>query len=581
MNKKNLKKATVMLAGALAIGASVAGCGSQASGTSAGTAESASVAEDTKAQSASSQTDGEKKIVLAESWSFASLYPVITPERESNLGSAYWSRNFYDTLVEYNEKGEIVPALAKEWTVSDDGLTVTFVLKEGIKFSDGTPLTADAVKKSIDASNENLGPYAGNYGKIGALTASTEVADDTTFVMHLSSPYYNAVNDLTYSCPYAIVNPKAFEGGADKAYETCASATMGTGPYMFESHENGVYTFTRNPNYWGDAPDVEVFQIKEIADNDSKVLALKSNEIDAIIGASRLTHEDFSQLKDAGYGTSVDTRATSTFYFGMRLADVNVWNENYTEVTQTVPAGVFADKKVRQAASMVIDQQLLAEKVFNGIDTPAETFFEKTKPYCNVEQKIYETDPEGAARLLEEAGWKDTDGDGVLDKNGEKLSVKISFSNDLGTVADAMEAVKGQLEGAGFEVTLAPAADMMAWYMAGMTGDYDLIYWTTNGGAMDPSSTVSNICSVADPVLGLLGGFGRITPELIAELDSTPDSSRVEEIYKELLTDISEEALIIPIVHQNEIAAWNPDKIEGYEHYYDAEHVQVKNIKLK
>ena len=575
MNKKNLKKISAMLAGALVLGTSVAGCASTTSDNSVNTGKNSN------AENTGKASNEEKKVVLAESWSFTSLYPVITPEKESNLGSAYWSRNFYDTLVEYNEKGEIVPSLAKEWKVSDDGLTVTFVLKEGIKFSDGTPLTADAVKKSIDASNKNLGSYVGNYGKIGALIASTEATDDTTFVMKLSSPYYNAVNDMTYSCPYAIVNPKALEGGADKAYEKCAADTMGTGPYMFESHENGVYTFTRNPNYWGDAPDVETFQIKEIADNDSKILALKSNEIDAIIGAARLTYEGFSQLKDEGYGANVDTMANATLYFGMRLADVNVWNENYTEVTQTVPAGVFADKKVRQAASMVINQQLLAQKVFNGIDTPAETFFEKTKPYCNVEQKIYETDPEGAAKLLEEAGWKDTDGDGILDKNGKKLSVKISFSNDLGAVADAMEAVKGQLEGAGFEVTLAPAADIMAWYMAGMTGDYDLIYWKTNGGAMDPSSTVSNICSMADPVLGLLGGFGRITPELIAELDSTSDSSRVEEIYKELLTDISEEALVIPIVHQNEMAVWNPDKIEGYEHYYDSEYVQVKNIKLK
>ena len=198
-----------------------------------------------------------------------------------------------------------------------------------------------------------------------------------------------------------------------------------------------------------------------------------------------------------------------------------------------------------------------------------------------MEQKVFDTDPEGAAKLLEEAGWKDTDGDGVLDKNGEKLSVTISFTNDLGTLSDAMEAVKGQLEGAGFEVTLSPAADMMAWYMAGVTGSYDLIFWESNPGVMDPTSTVSNICTAADPVLGLLGGFGRITPELIAELDSTSDRTRVEEIYKELLTDISEEALVIPIVYINETAVWNPDKIESYEHYYDSPYVQVKNIKLK
>ena len=132
--------------------------------------------------------EGEPVIVLAESWSFPSLYPVISPESGSNFGISYWTMCFYDTLVTYTAEGEIVGSLAESWEVSDDGLTYTFKLREGVLFSDGTPLTADAVRQSIEASRINLGNYVGNYGKIGALIAETEAVDDLTFRLTLSCP---------------------------------------------------------------------------------------------------------------------------------------------------------------------------------------------------------------------------------------------------------------------------------------------------------------------------------------------------------------------------------------------------------
>ena len=560
MIKNQKSKLLALLTGAAVLGTSLSGLG-----TSAVWAD----------------TDPATTVTLTESWSFPNLYPVLSPETAANFGAAYWSGNFYDTLVTYTEDGELVGSLAEDWEVSEDGLTYTFTLRDGVQFSDGTPLTADAVKQSIDAANVNLGGYLGNYGKIGLLIAETAAPDDKTFVITLSSPYYSALNDLTYRVPYAIVNPQAFEGGVENAFTNCIDVTMGTGPYMFDSYENGVYTFVQNPYYWGEAPDVTAFQVKEIADNDAKILALQSGEVDALLGASKLTYDGFAELEAAGYGTSVNDKGSKSLYLGMRVADTNIWNEDYTEIAQTVPAGVFADKNVRMAAALTVDQQQLAETVFNGIDTPAETLFGVDKPYCDVEQTIYETDPEEAARLLDEAGWTDTDGDGVRDKDGEKLAITVSFTNDFGTLASAMTALKGQLEEVGFEVTLAPAADMMDWFMAAMTGAYDLIYWESNGGAMDPSSTVSNICSMADPVLGQLGGFGSITPELLAELDTTPDEARVQEIYQEILTSLSDEVLVIPVVYRNETSAWNADKIADYVYPYDTSYTLVQNITLK
>ena len=376
------------------------------------------------------------------------------------------------------------------------------------------------------------------------------------------------------------MNPKAFEGGPEMARENCASETMGTGPYMFQSYDGNAYTFVRNPNYWGEAPEVGTFVIKEIPDNDSKILALQGRELTALLGSDKLTYDGFGELAAAGFGTNIDNMGTRTIYLGMRLADTNIWNEDYTEIAQTIPAGVFADKNVRLAASHAINQQLLSESVFNGIDSPAETLFSPAKPYCGAELTTYETDPDAAEQLLAEAGWADSDGDGVKEKDGQPLAITLSFTNDFGTMASAAAAIKSQLEAVGFSVALAPAADMMDWFVAAMTGSYDLIIWQTNGGAMDPSSTVSNIGSMADPILGQITGMGQITPELIAELDTTPDEARVQEIYDTVLTSIADEALVIPLVYKNETSAWDSSVIAGYDYYYDPGFTLVQNIHL-
>ncbi len=561
----------------------LAGCGGKTETPAEAPAEAPAVenAGDTAQKPAEAEETALKNIVLAESWSFPNFYPVLSPESGVNFGAAYWTMNFYDTLVTYNEDREIVGSLAESWEVSEDGMTYTFHLRDGILFSDGTPLTADAVKQSIDAARVNLGSYLGNYGKIGALITAAEAVDDSTFVLTLSSPYYSALNDLTYCLPYAIVNPKAFANGPENARASCAEETMGTGPYMFDSYDGTAYTFVRNPNYWGEAPEVDSFQVKEIADNDAKILALKSGELTALLGSDKLTYDGFADLSSAGFGTVVNDEGTRTIYLGMRIADTNIWNADYTAIEQTIPAGVFADKNVRLAASYAIDQQLLAASVFNGIETPAETMFAAAKPYCDVQVTTYETNLEEAERLLAESGWADSDGDGVKEKDGQPLAVTISYTNDFGTLAAAMEAVKAQLESAGFSVTLSPAADMMGWFMTAMTGGYDMIYWETNGGAMDPSSTVSNIGTMADPVLGQLTGFGGITPELMAELDTTPDISRVQEIYTTILQTLADEALTIPLVYKNETSAWNADVIEGYTYYYDPGYTLIQNIDLK
>ena len=178
---------------------------------------------------------------------------MLSPSTSTNYGIAYWTRNFYQTLVAYDETGEIVGELAESWTVSDDGLTYTFTLRDGVKFSDGSDLTSEDVKASFEGAIENLGAYNGSYGKLSAIIASMDTPDDATFVMKLSQPYYGVLNDLTMCVPMAVVNSEAFADGNAGAFEYCMDKTAGTGPYMFESVSDNTYTFVQNPYFWGES----------------------------------------------------------------------------------------------------------------------------------------------------------------------------------------------------------------------------------------------------------------------------------------------------------------------------------------
>ena len=176
---KTKTMATILLAASMAL--SLTAC--------AGTTDT----DQTKESSENIETRNNKKetenvhLNLAESWTFEYFYTIITPEVSSSTGYdiTYYLTNFYDTLVEYTEEGEISGVLAEDWKVSEDGKTYTFNLKKGIKFSDGSDLTAEDVAKSILAVPVNLGQYNGSYGKLSTIIEDAVVIDDYTVELHL------------------------------------------------------------------------------------------------------------------------------------------------------------------------------------------------------------------------------------------------------------------------------------------------------------------------------------------------------------------------------------------------------------
>ena len=517
-----------------------------------------------------SQTDTEPQAVhlnLAESWDFQYFYTIITPEVSSSSGYdiTYYLTSFYDTLFEYNTDGEVVGVLAEDWSMSEDGKTYTFQIKQGVKFSDGSDLTAEDVAKSILAVPVNLGQDNGSYGRLSTIIEDAVVADEYTVELHLTQPYYNTLRELCLANPFGIVSSEQFNEDLT-AKDTFRTATYGTGPYMYAGDNDGqIWNFVRNPNYWGEAPDVDSFSIKYIPDNDAKILAMQNGEVDFLSGIKNISAESFEQMEQTeGFQAQADEKSLQTYYVGYNLSDP-----------------IFGDQTVREAISSAVDKDAIVESIYGGLYDKADTFFSRSLPYCDVEQTIYNFDLDHANQILDEAGYTDTDGDGIREKDGVKLSASFMYQTGSASDDNLVVYICDQASKIGIELT-PQSAQMMDWYAMVQSGEYGLTIFKTQGGYYDPASVVTNInpATSMDPILMQIGVSQPEIAALVNELDSSADEARIQEIYSTILATMADQCLTTPLIYTRQLTVYS-DTVSSYTFPTDASFTSVQNIHLK
>ena len=517
-----------------------------------------------------SQTDTESQAVhlnLAESWDFQYFYTIITPEVSSSSGYdiTYYLTSFYDTLFEYNTDGEVVGVLAEDWAMSEDGKTYTFQIKQGVKFSDGSDLTAEDVAKSILAVPVNLGQYNGSYGRLSTIIEDAVVVDEYTVELHLTQPYYNTLRELCLANPFGIVSSEQFNEDLT-AKDTFRTATYGTGPYMYAGDNDGqTWNFGRNPNYWGEAPDVDSFSIKYIPDNDAKILAMQNGEVDFLSGIKNISAESFEQMEQTeGFQAQADEKSLQTYYVGYNLSDP-----------------IFGDQTVREAISSAVDKDAIVESIYGGLYDKAYTFFSRSLPYCDVEQTVYNFDLDHANQILDEAGYTDTDGDGIREKDGVKLSASFMYQTGSASDDNLVVYICDQASKIGIELT-PQSAQMMDWYAMVQSGEYGLTIFKTQGGYYDPASVVTNInpATSMDPILMQIGVSQPEIAALVDELDSSADEARIQEIYSTILTTMADQCLTTPLIYTRQLTVYS-DTVSSYTFPTDASFTSVQNIHLK
>ena len=508
-----------------------------------------------------------REITLCESWNFDGGFSVLQAPALHNgtFGLLYYLDNFYETLVRY-DNGEIIPGLAEKWEVSSDALTYTFTLKQGIKFSDGEELNAEVVKLNFDNMPAILGDSNGVFGLTSTLLDEVTVVDEYTVAVKLTTPYYGALQDFTLPLPMGIMSPNAFNEDGSLS-ESVKTQTMGSGPYMYNGQkENDVYTFVRNPYYDRGEPDVDIFHVKVIPDNDAKLLALRNGEVDMLLSANNMSYDAYQELsQDTSFST-----LTSDAVIQTRILGIN-------PVSQP-----FEDVEIRQAVNYAINKESICQNIFSGVEVPAESVMDPALPYCDIDTGSYHYSPEQAVKLLEDAGWLDVDGDGVREKDGVKLSTSISCSSDLAMLEDVTAAVAEDLKAVGFEVTTS-SKETMTYYQDVNRGEYGIGIGITFNIPMDPFQFVANLRR--EPMRDNMVAQGlQSLPDsdaLINSLYSMTEDAEIQEVYNSILQTLHDDAVIIPLSRVKGIVAFQNEEIAGYTFASEPDYYNIALVDLK
>ena len=299
--------------------------------------------------------------------------------------------NMYEGLLAYKEGSlEVEPALATSWTVSDDGKTYTFKLREGVKFHDGTDFDAEAVKFNFDRVTDKNHPYydTGPFPFIFELgpIAGTEAIDKYTVAIHLASPYAPMLTMLASSIGgLAGISPAAV-----KQYgKEFSRHGVGTGPFKFKLWEsNRQIVLEANPDYWGGAPKLKGVVFRPIVDENARVSEMLSGGTDVTI--------------------EVPPDNVATFTADPRFKFYEQEGPHLWYLLLNTKDKPFNDKLVRQAANYAINKTALVEKVLKGTATVAAG---PTPPAFQWAHDAalapYPYDPEKAKALLAQAGYPD------------------------------------------------------------------------------------------------------------------------------------------------------------------------------
>ncbi|MBI4772727.1 MAG: peptide-binding protein [Deltaproteobacteria bacterium] len=328
----------------------------------------------------------------------SNLIPMLSSDSSSHAIAGL----VYNGLVKYDKDINLVGDLAEKWNISEDGTVIDFHLRKGVKWHDGSPFTAEdalfTYKVMIDPKTPTA--YADDFLQV----QKAELIDSYTMRVTYKRPFAPALASWGMG-----VAPKHLLEGKDITQSPLVRDPVGTGPYLFERWITGREIVLRaNPNYFEGRPYISESKTRIIPDSATMFLELEAGGID-LMGLTPIQY----------------TRQTVSDQWKKRFNKYSYLASAYTYLGYNLEDSKFKDKRVRQAISYAVNKQELIDGVLLGLGEAASGPFKPgTWPY-NPDVKPYAYNPERAKELLREAGWEDTDGDGLLDKDGEPFRFTI------------------------------------------------------------------------------------------------------------------------------------------------------------
>lgn len=341
--------------------------------------------------------------------------------------SAAMNAIVYDFLVTFDQNLDIQPSLATKWQVAPDGVTWTFHLRKGIKFQSGVDFDAIAVKKNFDRI---LAGGTTRTSFFEPFLKEAKVVDKYTVQLITKFPFGPMLRNLAHSAGM-IADVSVVEKGKDLRYNP-----SGTGAYTLQEWVRGDHiTLVANANYFKAKPKVDKLVFRIIPDDTTRTMMLKTGELDV---AERVSPYELENLqKDKNIKINI------------------IQSTNFVKVGLNTQHEILKDVRVRQALNYAIDREMLCSTILKGLADPANTCLAPLSWGYAKSIKGYNYDPAKAKTLLAQAGWKDSDGDGILDKDGKKLSLKFWTSSGVFLMdAKISEALQAYFRAIGADVKL-------------------------------------------------------------------------------------------------------------------------------
>ncbi len=514
----------------------VAGC---ASGNDRGVARPGATAR-------GAEPAGEQHLVVGERED-----PYITEGAAANVGQHPLDANIYEGLVRMTPDYRIKPALATAWEFKPPN-TWRFTLRKDVRFHDGEPLTAQAVKYSFDR-------IAGRGGDtLGLGEDSTRIIDDYTVEITPTFPNHRLVEQLVAPSTSILATGT-----------TPGTKTIGTGPFRFVGYTpKREIVVERNDDYWGRKPQLNRITFRFLPDPDARVRALEAGDVDVSID---VPPDAITELGAKGFLT--------------KPSEVGAAEAMYANVKGDGAYAITRDRAVRTAIQYAIDREQLVDGVFAGLAESEQTWVPSRLLGNNARVvKPYDYDPSKAKATLDLAGWKEGPR-GVRQKNGQPLRLQLIYGFPDPEVHSAVpQLIQGQLQTVGIAVDLVKTPDAAAYEQRLNAGNGHLWLEQRSQDNADPAFLPARLFWTK----GLLGrtGYQAMFPpggrfdDLITKALSTPDSEEARRFIAEAMyVLIDQEAVVIPLAGVTRITVLT-DQVQGFEPHPSLGQVRYDEVRL-
>jgi peptide/nickel transport system substrate-binding protein len=429
------------------------------------------------------------------------------------------NEQIYETLVQTSPDLQYEPSLAEDWEVSDDGLTWTFMLREGVTWHNGRELVADDVVFTYERVMDPDTGASGSYRLDNV--EEVRAPDDLTVEIELMEPSPNLLGHLS-SGSLAILPQESVEA------DTVESEPVGTGPFQFVSHTEGSsLEVEAYEDYWGEGPFIEGVEFRFISEATVALTALETGEVD---WTNHVPPQNVEMVLENPDIESDAVPSTDYWYYAF-----NVEREP------------FDDPQVREALAWGFDREALTEAAQFGAATPNQTAIPETSFYAS-DYAPYDYDPERAQQLLDEAGVSD-------------LSLGMMVTDEFPETIEAAQILEAQWGELGVQVEI-ESVEFATWLDRNTQGDFDakLLGWLGN---VDPSDYYyrqhhsegpSNDHNYSNPEVD------RLLDEANAELD---EDAR-KELFDQAVEIIVDENSYTYLYNPDTVEAWSP-VLQDYE----------------